>query len=44
MGFELGRVPWPRAEHPAPAELPVAHDLWPGVLCRGNDAHGRAPL
>lgn len=32
------------AERPAPAELPVAHDLRPGLLCGGDDAHGRAAL
>lgn len=26
------------------SELAVAHDLWPGVLCRGDDAHGGASL
>nr|XP_030701315.1 NADH dehydrogenase [ubiquinone] iron-sulfur protein 7, mitochondrial isoform X2 [Globicephala melas] len=29
---------------PRPAELPVAHDLWPGLLRRGDDAYGSAPL
>lgn len=28
----------------APAELPVAHDFWPGLLRRGDDAHGGTPL
>lgn len=27
-----------------PSELSVANDLWPGLLRRGDDAHGGPPL
>ncbi|KAM9686175.1 NADH dehydrogenase [ubiquinone] iron-sulfur protein 7, mitochondrial isoform 1-T1 [Trichechus inunguis] len=42
-----GRVCGGQAGRPhqlGPPELAVARDLWPGLLRRGDDAHGSAPL